>query len=185
MKNPAVAVLAVLLLWAGPSAADVAPRSWSEVKFEHIDQFPPHELAEELGAPSAAAKPLIFEGEFRGGNFRARIYNWLTVPLVVTRYESRLRNRAYAVGLGEFTFAQDGGRIWDVLDVLVEQTEHYKPAERPTVLLFMLEAVAQSYRWTHRRYGAGSIELNRALRMCLDFYIWSGRLDEAVAGYGY
>lgn len=157
--------------WAAPDRPpDPGPTSWGALKAAHIDQHTDLDLAPLQGAQDAAGKPLYFEGTFRAGNYRVLAFNWLTVPLVVTRYESRLRNAAWAVGIGKFTFAEDGERIFSVIDVLEEQTHNYTGEGKKAVILFTLEAVGQAYKWNHRGYGAGTAEYHGALRLAVDMW---------------
>lgn len=162
--------IVAVLLFALPAWADLTPSTWGALKFSDLDRLGDLDLKALAQDPAFTGKPIILEGSYRGGNYRRIIYSWLVVPPVVTSIDSRLMNPAYAVGLGRWSFAADGDRLFQILDVIYDQCDHFAEGEKPPVMLFMLEAVASRYRWNHVRYERGTAAHHDALRMAVDYW---------------
>ena len=168
-----LASLALLALFFSECDAAVGPESWGAVKHHHMDNWTDLELDALQDAPDAAGKPIMWRGSYRtGAHYSVRFYAINTYPRALTRYESTITHRAREVQYKKFDFARDGGRIFEVLDVLYGQLEAFAEEEKPTLLLFNLSVVSKVYQWEHVRYHPDSPQYMGALRMTVDAWWW-------------
>lgn len=157
---------------AGPAP----PTSWGELKHSHLDDAATldwSELEQAADYP-LAAKPLFFRGTFRGGrSYSIRAEHWLLFyPKSMEPAQSRFNSAALEVGIQRFNFAQDGGRLFEILDELYGKLERFPEEDIPAILVFQLDVVSQAFKWQHTHHPPESPAYMASLRLAVDAWMY-------------